>query len=281
MNNSNLNGAGEVFSNLDAQNAQNNGAEDTNLDSNLNSEKQDSRPKLAYILPNFFTASSAFLGVISVLCASRGDYDKAIIYIVFSLILDGMDGRVARLTKTTSKFGVEFDSLADLVAFGVAPAMLFYFSVGHTFGKFGSLVAALFVVFGAIRLARFNVTTGTYEPNVFIGLPIPSAAITAAFWVGIYENYGFLHGHEWILSLIMAVLSILMVSNVRYPSFKKINYAKANFLRLLIALLLAFSLLYVYPLESATAAISVYIVYGVVRGVWVMFFAKNIKLKKE
>ena len=122
--------------------------------------------KLIYILPNLFTAASAFLGVISIFAAVRGEYEKAIIYIVFSLICDGLDGRVARLTKTTSKFGVEFDSLADIVAFGVAPAVLFYYSVGHHFGRLGSLVAALFVVFGAIRLARFNVTSSNIEPNV-------------------------------------------------------------------------------------------------------------------
>ena len=124
--------------------------------------------QLMYILPNLFTAASAFLGVISIISSIQGNYFKAIIYIILSLILDGLDGRVARLT---SKFGVEFDSLADLVAFGVAPAILFYLTVGAKFGRFGALIAAMFVVFGAIRLARFNVTTGTYEPNVFIGLP--------------------------------------------------------------------------------------------------------------
>ena len=98
-------------------------------------------------------------------------------YIVLSLVFDGLDGRVARLTNTTSKFGVEFDSLADIVAFGVAPAMLFYFSVGQNFGRFGVLITALFVIFGGVRLARFNVMSGASEPNVFIGLPIPTAAV--------------------------------------------------------------------------------------------------------
>lgn len=241
----------------------------------------DNKQKLMYILPNLFTAGSAFLGIVSVLASANGNFDKAIFYIVLSLILDGMDGRVARLTKTTSKFGVEFDSLADLVAFGVAPAMLFYFSVGYEFGKFGSLIAGLFVVFGAIRLARFNITTNTNEPNVFIGLPIPSAAIAGAFWIGIYDKYEFLQGLQWILLVIMVGLAILMVSNVRYPSFKKINYEKANFIRLLIALFLVFCMLYVYPLESATILISIYVIYGIIRGIWARFFAKNIKFKEK
>ena len=155
---------------------------------------QDNQHKLQlmYILPNLFTAASAFLGIISIIVSVRGYiaasaglvqeanscFFKAIIYIVLSLFLDGLDGRVARLTKTTSKFGVEFDSLADVITFDVAPAILFYFTVGHSFGRLGSLVAALYVVFGAIRLARFNVMTGTYEPSVFIGLPIPTTAIS-------------------------------------------------------------------------------------------------------
>lgn len=241
----------------------------------------ENKPKLIYILPNLFTAASAFLGIISVLASVKGEYGKAIIYIVLSLILDGLDGRVARLTKTTSKFGVEFDSLADLVAFGVAPAMLFYFSVGHLFGRFGSLLAAVFVVFGAIRLARFNVMTGIYEPNVFIGLPIPSAAIVSAFWVGIYTNYEFMHGFEWIFVIIMGGLSILMVSNVRYPSFKKVDFKRANYIKALAVLVILFSLLYLYPLESATTLMTIYTIYGIIRSIWARFFAKNIKLTNK
>ncbi|AII15181.1 phosphatidylserine synthase [Campylobacter iguaniorum] len=242
----------------------------------------ENKPKLIYILPNLFTAGSAFLGVISIIASVNGQYGKAIIYIVLSLVLDGLDGRVARLTKTTSKFGVEFDSLADLVAFGVAPAMLFYFSIGHYFGRFGSLLAAVFVVFGAIRLARFNVMTGTYEPNVFIGLPIPSAAIVCAFWVGIYTSYDFMHGFEWIFIFIVGGLSVLMVSNVRYPSFKKVDFKRANYIKALVMLVLVFSMLYLYPLESATALITLYVIYGIIRAVWAICFAKNIKfINKE
>ncbi|QQF52091.1 CDP-diacylglycerol--serine O-phosphatidyltransferase [Campylobacter fetus] len=241
----------------------------------------ENKPKLIYILPNLFTAGSAFLGIISILASANGEYMKAITYIVLSLILDGLDGRVARLTKTTSKFGVEFDSLADLVAFGVAPALLFYFSIGYNFGRFGALLTAMFVVFGAIRLARFNVMSGTCEPNVFIGLPIPSAAIVSAFWVGIYNNYDFMHGFEPIFIVIMAGLSVLMVSNVRYPSFKKVDFKRANYLKTLVYLVIIFSMLYLCPLESATILITIYTIYGIIRAIWARFFAKNIKLTKE
>ena len=235
-----------------------------------------------YILPNLFTAASAFLGVISIISSIQGNYFKAIIYIILSLILDGLDGRVARLTKTTSKFGVEFDSLADLVAFGVAPAILFYLTVGAKFGRFGALIAAMFVVFGAIRLARFNVTTGTYEPNVFIGLPIPSAAIVSVLWIGIYvdaDYYTFLEGFEWCFILLEAVLAILMVSNIRYPSFKKMNLKQTHVIRILVALVVVFSMLYLYPFESATLVMSVYVLYGIIRAA--IMFSKNHKKKES
>ena len=238
--------------------------------------------QLMYILPNLFTAASAFLGVISIISSIQGNYFKAIIYIVLSLILDGLDGRVARLTKTTSKFGVEFDSLADLVAFGVAPAILFYLTVGAKFGRFGALIAAMFVVFGAIRLARFNVTTGTYEPNVFIGLPIPSAAIVSVLWIGIYvdaDYYTFLEGFEWCFILLEAVLAILMVSNIRYPSFKKMNLKQTHVIRILVALVVVFSMLYLYPFESATLVMSVYVLYGIIRAA--IMFSKNHKKKES
>lgn len=235
------------------------------------------RLNLMYILPNLFTASSAFLGVISIIASINGHFIKAIIYIVLSLILDGLDGRVARLTKTTSKFGVEFDSLADLVAFGVAPSILFYCTIGLGFGKLGALVSAMFVVFGAIRLARFNVTTGTYEPNVFIGLPIPTAAIVSSLWVGMWLEYGFLRGFEWGIIIVQIMLSLLMVSNIRYPSFKKIDLHRKQFLRVLIALVVLFSLLYLFPLESSTILMSIYIFYGIIRAIYM--FSK--KIKKE
>lgn len=236
----------------------------------------DQKPQLMYILPNLFTAASAFLGVVSIIASIRGEYEKAIIWIILSLILDGLDGRVARLTKTTSKFGVEFDSLADLVAFGVAPAILFYLTIGEQFGRFGVLASAMFVVFGAIRLARFNVTTGTYEPNVFIGLPIPTAAIISALYVGVYVNYD-LKGLEWLYIFMQCVLAVLMVSNIRYPSFKKVNLQQAHVMRILVGLVIAFSMLYLYPLESAVIVMSVYVFYGIIR-TFVMFLKNQ---KKE
>ena len=140
----------------------------------------------------------------------------------------------------------------------------------------------MFVVFGAIRLARFNVTTGTYEPNVFIGLPIPSAAIVSVLWIGIYvdaDYYTFLEGFEWCFILLEAVLAILMVSNIRYPSFKKMNLKQTHVIRILVALVVVFSMLYLYPFESATLVMSVYVLYGIIRAA--IMFSKNHKKKES
>jgi CDP-diacylglycerol--serine O-phosphatidyltransferase len=221
--------------------------------------------KLAYILPNFFTALSAFLGVMSIIASSQGKFEKAFIYIILSLIADGLDGRVARLTNTTSKFGVEFDSLADIVAFGVAPAMMLFFAIGHNYGRFGALVSGLFVVFGAIRLARFNVTTTINDPRFFIGLPIPTAAMVLSSWIMLDIKY---KSNFDILILIGAIiLSILMVSNFRYPSFKKIDFDKNLAMKVLVLIIFAASFLYLFPTEAIALYLTIYTFYGVYRGI--------------
>lgn len=234
----------------------------------------ENKPNLIYILPNLFTAASCFCGVVSIISSFNANYKNALMYIFLALIFDGLDGRVARLTKTTSKFGVEFDSLSDLVAFGVAPAVFFYVVLGQAYGKFGTLCAGFFVVFGAIRLARFNVTTGTYEPSVFIGLPIPTAAIVSAIYTYTYVCYDFLQGFEWAFLLLQLALAFVMVSNIRYPSFKTIDLRRANMLKVLILLILVFSLLYLYTLESLLLVVSLYALYGPLRAIYTILSKK-------
>ncbi len=230
--------------------------------------------QLIYVFPNLFTAASAFLGVISIIASANGQFEKAAVYILLSLIFDGLDGRVARMTNATSKFGAEFDSLADIVAFGVAPAMLFYFSVGHMYGKLGSLLCAMYVVFGAIRLARFNIMIGVSEPSVFIGVPIPTAAVVVAMWILLYREHPFMQGLEWIMLVGLGVLSFLMVSNIRYPSFKKIDMQKGHLIKILVYLIILFSLLYLYPIEVGTFLITAYLGYGLIRGIYNFIIAK-------
>jgi len=196
---------------------------------------------------------------------------------LLSLIFDGLDGRVARMTNATSKFGAEFDSLADIVAFGVAPAMLFYFSIGHAYGKVGSLLCAMYVVFGAIRLARFNVMIGSTEPSVFIGVPIPTAAVVVAMWILFYKEHTLLLGLEWVMMVALGVLSCLMVSNIRYPSFKKIDMKKGNVVKILVYLVIFFSFLYLYPIEVGALLVSAYLIYGIGRAIYKVFIAKYAK----
>jgi len=229
--------------------------------------KNPSRSHLVYIIPNLFTAASAFVGVLSIIASSKGEFEKAVYLILLSLIFDGLDGRVARATKTTSKFGAEFDSLADLVAFGMAPAMLFYFDIGKDFAKVGILLSALYVLFGALRLARFNVTSASNEPSVFIGVPIPTAAVFISIWILFFEKYHFLKDKiSFVLLIFIALVSILMVSNIRYPSFKKINLPKTDIKKVLIVLIILFSFIYLYLIESLTFLFTAYILYGLARG---------------
>jgi len=222
------------------------------------------KPKqLIFILPNLFTAGGIFSGMMSLIMSAGGKFEYAAWLILLALIFDGLDGRVARMTNTTSKFGVEFDSLADIVSFGVAPAMLLYQYCGVDYGRFGIVVSALYVVFGAIRLARFNVTTMETEPSVFIGVPIPTAAVFISILILFYEKYSF----DLYIPLLLAMLfvSVLMVSNIRYPSFKKVDLKKANFIKVLVALVVSSSLIFIYPIESLSILISSYLFFGFIR----------------
>jgi CDP-diacylglycerol--serine O-phosphatidyltransferase len=237
-------------------------------------ENKNDKVQLWYLLPNFFTAASAFLGVLSIVAASNDMFGKAALYLFLALIFDGLDGRIARLTNTSSKFGVEFDSLADIVSFGVAPAMFFYYSVGDEFGRIGAVLAALYVVFGAIRLARFNVMSPSSEPSVFIGVPIPTAAVLVVTWGYLFQKYSISSEYYWILLALQVVASVLMVSNIRFPSFKKMTIQKAHRLRLLTFLVVILMLVYFRPAEVLGAMATLYVIYGLVRVTYNIIVAK-------
>jgi CDP-diacylglycerol--serine O-phosphatidyltransferase len=232
--------------------------------------------KFVYLIPNFFTALSAFFGVMSIIAASQAKFEKAFIYIVLSLIADGLDGRVARLTNTTSKFGVEFDSLADIIAFGVAPAMMLFFAIGNHYGRFGALISGLYVVFGAIRLARFNITTAENDPRYFIGLPIPTAAVVLGSWIMLDISYK--SGFDILILIGALLVSFLMVSNFRYPSFKKMDLNKNIAFKVLILIIIIASLIYLYPIEAIASILTFYVFYGVYRGI--KGYLKVFKLKR-
>ncbi len=236
------------------------------------------KANLIYILPNLFTASSIFVGVISIVEASKGHFVLASWLVLLALIFDGLDGRVARMTNTTSQFGVEFDSLADIISFGIAPAMLLYFFIGQEYGRFGILVSALYVIFGAIRLARFNISTAKTDPSVFIGLPIPTAAVFVSMWVLLFNKYA-LQSYSIILLFLALGVSILMVSNFRYPSFKKVQLDKPMVFKTMILLVLVASLLYLFSAEGFAIIILTYTLYGPLRALRTLNL-RNIKIKR-
>lgn len=176
-----------------------------------------------YVLPNLMTIGNMFCGFYSILCTFEGNFKTAAIAIVIAAVFDQLDGRLARLTRATSKFGAELDSLCDLVSFGVAPAMLLYQWALHPFGRIGIMASFLFAACGALRLARFNVQVGVVEKNYFQGLPIPMAAgIVASSYLAFQDMGWKALGSVWLL-LITMLLAFVMVSNFRYRSFKDLD----------------------------------------------------------
>jgi CDP-diacylglycerol--serine O-phosphatidyltransferase len=186
---------------------------------------RDGMKKGIYVLPNLFTTANLFCGFYSIIASVKGIFDMAAIPILIAIVLDGLDGRIARMTNTTSKFGAEYDSLTDLIAFGVAPSLLIYSWALSDFGKWGWIVSFLFVLCGALRLARFNVQIGIIESKVFNGLPIPAAAAVIATGVLFYFFLGGTGRYsDFIIFFAVVALSLLMVSNIKYYSFKDLNF---------------------------------------------------------
>ena len=216
-----------------------------------------------YLLPNLITTGSLFAGFYAIVAAMDGRFYAAAWAILIALILDGLDGRIARMTKTTSGFGVQYDSLADLVAFGVAPAILVYLWALKDFKQFGWAAAFLFVVCGALRLARFNVQTGSIDPRYFNGLPIPAAAVMVASVVAFYTELGeFAPERSKFILVIMYVLSFLMVSNIKYISFKKVELFRRHPFHTLVGLVLIFVVVATAPNIMGFVLMSAYVVSG-------------------
>ena len=180
-----------------------------------------------YILPNLFTTGNLFCGFWAIISIFQERFFYAAIAILLAAVFDVLDGKVARLSGATSKFGIQYDSLADLVSFGIAPALLAFSWALREYGKFGWLAAFLFVACGALRLARFNVQTSSGEVKYFKGLPIPAAASMIALTILLYHR---LIETGWVKDIVILVmiyvLAFLMVSTIRYLSFKELNLAK-------------------------------------------------------
>ena len=195
-----------------------------------------------YLVPNLITTISLLSGFFSILSSTNGQFYKAALAIFLSAILDGMDGRVARMLNAQSPFGEQFDSLADMLAFGVAPAILIYSYALSGFGRIGIACAFVFTACAAFRLARFNVQIGVVDKKYFVGLASPLAAILVTSFVMVAIDHSELVGtYGLTISIIAAVwvvvCGLLMVSNVKYHSFKEFDKRKVPFVALIVAVL--------------------------------------------
>jgi CDP-diacylglycerol---serine O-phosphatidyltransferase len=209
-----------------------------------------------YILPNLFTTGSLFCGLLAIIHIHEGLMDSACLLILISAVLDGLDGKIARLTRTQSAFGLNYDSLSDLVAFGVAPSLLIYtwlqaMSPSAETSHVATGIALLFAICGALRLARFNVQVTREENKKFTGIPIPSAAGTVVVTYLAFQKIAPVRNGEILiitrmLPVLFVLLSCLMVSNLEYPSFKKFDFERKKpfdyLVSIIVVLCIAFAL---------------------------------------
>ena len=245
------------------------------------SDKYDVMKKGIYILPNLFTSASLFLGFYAIIIVMSEHPDKfmhAAWAIIGAAICDGLDGKVARLTGTASEFGIEYDSLADLVSFGVAPGVMIYTWALEPYGKLGWLAAFLYVICGALRLARFNVQVNTVEKSHFKGLPTPGAAIMIATTILIHLEY---RGDEMIKNIIMPImtygLAYLMVSNVKYKSFKDLELIKRKPFGTLVIVVILLTVVVAKPELMLFSLITLYVLSGPLTALTGLFKRKDAK----
>jgi CDP-diacylglycerol--serine O-phosphatidyltransferase len=197
-------------------------------------EEQQARPRRRgiYLLPNLFTTAGLFAGFYAIVSAMNNNFEVAAIAIFVAMVMDGIDGRVARLTNTQSEFGVQYDSLSDMVCFGLAPSLIIFewalrsmLEQGWIWSKLGWLSAFVYTAGAALRLARFNTQVGSADKHYFQGLPSPSAAAVLAGLVWFCEDNNLSGEDMWMVGAVLATaMGALMVSNVRYYSFKEIDF---------------------------------------------------------
>jgi CDP-diacylglycerol--serine O-phosphatidyltransferase len=225
-----------------------------------------------YILPNLFTLAALFAGFYAIVQAMNLNFDQAAIAIFVAAVLDSLDGRVARLTKTQSAFGAEFDSLADMVSFGAAPALIMYEWVLRDMGKLGWVAAFLYCAGAALRLARFNTMLDVADKRWFTGIPSPAAAALVAGFVWIVDDYDIdPTSIRWWALAVTVFAGLTMVSNLKYYSFKAINLRKSvPFMAVLLAVVVV-ALLALQPALVLFAGFVAYAVSGYVVSAWMLW----------
>jgi CDP-diacylglycerol--serine O-phosphatidyltransferase len=222
-----------------------------------------------YVLPNLLTTAALFAGFYAIVQAMNGRFEHSAVAIFIAMVLDGLDGRVARMTNTQSAFGAEYDSLSDMVSFGVAPALVVYEWALKGLGKIGWIAAFVYCVGAALRLARFNTNVGVTDKRYFQGLPSPAAAALIAGLVWVLLDLG-VSGEDarWVASLLTAFAGLTMVSNIPYWSGKEINLKKSVPFIVVAAIALGFALVSSYPPGVLFVLFLGYALSGYVMAVW-------------
>lgn len=216
-----------------------------------------------YLLPNLFTTAALFSGFYAIVAAMNGLFEQAAVAIFISMIFDGLDGRVARMTNTQSAFGAEYDSLADCLSFGAAPALVSYsWSLSHL-GKVGWMIGFIYMACAALRLARFNVQMDTADKRYFTGLPSPAAAAVVAGMVWAANDLG-IQGEDVsiIAAMITAFAAVMMVSNVKFNSFKEFDLKGRVPFVVILVVVLVFAVIATYPSGVLLAVFLLYALSG-------------------
>jgi CDP-diacylglycerol--serine O-phosphatidyltransferase len=251
-----------------------------------------------YIIPSLFTCGNISCGCLSVISSINGNFTKAAWLLIFAIAFDAIDGRIARVTKTTSEFGVQLDSLSDLTSFGIAPSLMMYQLVLNSMGKIGKSIAVLFILCSALRLAKFNVRANDKEVHSsFMGLPTPASAGVLISFVLSYELFIANPGQSLtfktipilmenmpvffkIMPVVIVLLSLLMISSIPYVSFKKVKISKPKVFRLLILLLFLIWLVITFPQNIIFILFTLYAFSGVLACVtkyWKVLLVKGKK----
>ena len=229
-----------------------------------------------YILPNLFTTANMFAGFYAIVLAMNGSFENAPLAIFVAMVLDGLDGRVARWTHTESDFGAQYDSLVDMISFGLAPALIMYEWALSGLGKVGWLAAFIFSVCAALRLARFNTQLATSDKTNFVGLPSPSAAAVVVGFVWVLHSYGVPGREISLLAFIVTVAAgLLMTSNISYRSFKDFNVKDRVSFIYVLAIPLVFVFIFIDPPQTLFTVFALYALSG--PAIWAYHFFRDRK----
>jgi len=238
----------------------------------MKSKKVSNRRQLQrgiYVLPNLLTTANLFCGFYAIVAAIQGQFLKGAVAIMLAAVFDGLDGKIARITRTVSRFGLQYDSLSDAISFGVAPGILVYLWALQPFGRLGWLAALIFVACGTLRLARFNAQVHSIRSNFFNGLPIPAAAFMIASTVLLHNRLGGTGTTKHVTILIMIyILSCLMVSTIKYYSFKHLELSNKMKFNMLVVIVMAFILFAAEPGISCFLIVLLYVLSGPFTTLW-------------